>query len=113
MVSGTSLEAAPDPVASRASDDQIRRHQGEVRDAGELLAWALAEGRPVPDETVQRINEAEAVLAPSAPFPKPSERARFEQAYRDLAQLVAPVTVRTLRATSDEHGYSTVWGPMA
>lgn len=28
----------------------------------------------------------------------------FERTYRDLAQFLAPVTVRTLRATSDEYG---------
>jgi hypothetical protein len=34
-------------------------------------------------------------------LPEESERTKFEEAYRDLAQILTPVTAATLRATSD------------
>jgi hypothetical protein len=106
---GTS--ATDRPIAPQATPEQVERYTQEVADARELLEWALAEGRPIPDDIVLRIKEAETVLGAMSPssLPLPPVRSRFEQAYRDLAQILTPVTIRTLRATGDEYGRPSLW----
>jgi len=75
----------------------------EVEAARELLEFAVADGRAVSDQLVDKIKQAEGFLLVSI-LPTPEERAVFERTYRDLAQFLVPVTVQTLRATADVHG---------
>jgi len=95
-------EEAGDQENNKPSGDVERFHR-EVKEARELLEFAIAEGRAVPDRLIAAIKKAEEFLRSRA-LPTPDERTTFEQAYRDLVQFLAPVTVHTLRATSDAHG---------
>jgi hypothetical protein len=60
----------------------------------------------VDEEQIANIKKAEVwlVAGASTALPEDSARTAFEAAYRDLAQLLAPVTAATLRATSDAPG---------
>ncbi len=75
----------------------------EVRDASDLLAFAVSRGLPVEDETVAAIKDGEQLLV-SETLPEPAIRGEFEKAYRALAQKLSPVTIETLRATDDNCG---------
>jgi len=77
--------------------------RAEVADAKRLLDFAIATGKAVGDEAIAGIKHAEAWLGSerTTELPPEKERVAFEQAYRDLAQVMAPVTAATLRATSD------------
>lgn len=82
--------------------------QAEIRDASLLLTYGISQGCAVDDDTIRTIKDAEQLLA-DATFPHADKRTRFEQAYRDLAQAMAPVTARTLRATDDRCGRTAWW----
>jgi hypothetical protein len=81
-----------------------QRFINEIRDAVELLDYAIAQGRALADALIERIKKAQNYLADSAPWPSDAERADFETAYRDLAQFMQPITAATLRATQDRPG---------
>jgi hypothetical protein len=88
--------------------DDLEQYKKEVRDARELLEYAISTGRSVDDSLVLKIKEAEESLDADK-MPPPETRAKFEQAYRDLARFMAPVTVETLNATSDRRGRKFFW----
>lgn len=72
----------------------------EVADARSLLDFAIVRGVAVSEAIVAQIEKATRWEAP----PVLSDRVTFELAYRDLAQLMEPVTAATLRFTDDDHG---------
>jgi hypothetical protein len=90
-------------------DQLFSSFKKEVRDAKILLEFAVAEGyatqegKIVNDSLIEAIKNAENTILKEE-LPEPSERASFEKAYRDLTQLLSPVTVGTLKATSAEYG---------
>jgi hypothetical protein len=86
-----------------ASGDQRMRQRlaAEVRDAVGLLDFAVSQGRPLPDELIEKIKSAQNFLTDGAMWPSDKERSAFEKTYRDLAQLVKPITAATLRDTAD------------
>ena len=95
---------------SNMQKSNIQRFQSEVRDAVEILDFAISEGRPVADEIIQHIKRAEQYLEPEAKLPEDSLRVEFEKAYRDLAQFMKPINISTLRATQDGYaGISRMW----
>src|SRR6267142_1587898 len=88
----------------------LQRLQREIRDALELMEFAIKNGRPLDDATIERIKQAENYLQATAQWPGYTERASFEKAYRDLAIFVKPITIDTLRATKDGYqGQSRSW----
>lgn len=96
-------------------NDRDRFHE-EVQEALELLEFAVSQGftsedgRKVSDGLIEAINQAEDRARSEEP-PPAEERATFEQAYRDLSLLLAPVTVQTLRATSETYGERSAVSP--
>jgi len=79
--------------------------KAEVQDAKRLLDFAIANGKAVGTELIAAIKHAEVwLLLETARLPEETERTAFEQAYRDLAQVMTPVTSATLQATSDAEG---------
>ncbi len=98
---------ASEPEISAATHAE-RQHplavlKAEVGDAKRLLDFAVANGKAIGTETIAAIKHAEVWLLPDqqATLPGEAERTTFEEAYRDLAQVLTPVTASTLRATSD------------
>lgn len=78
--------------------------KGEVQDAKLLLDFAVANGKAIGNELIGAVKHAENWLVSGEyeeHLPPSEERTTFEAAYRDLAQVMAPVTAATLRATSD------------
>ena len=101
--------AAPATEASAAEQrppyNPLTVLKGEVQDAKRLLDFAVANGKAVGSELIAAIKHAEVwLLAETATLPDETERTAFEQGYRDLAQLMTPVTAATLQATSDAPG---------
>jgi hypothetical protein len=72
----------------------------EIRDAVELMTFAIAKGFNVDDKIVDALKKAEEYLLNEA-WPPAADRSAFEKAYRDLAQFMKPVNIETLRATRD------------
>ena len=100
----TSEPANPSGESKPASHaDQVLQFQKEVRDAQMLLEYAVATGKGIDNRLVAAIKTAEQFLLETA-LPAAEARTTFEQSYRELAQVMAPVTAATLRATSDECG---------
>jgi len=83
--------------------EALEQFREEVRDAAELLEFAVSEGREVANRIIDDIKKAQQYLTESD-LPPPEDRATFEKAYRDLAQFMSPITIRTLRDTSDKYG---------
>jgi hypothetical protein len=79
----------------RTKDDFFR----EIRDAAKLLEFAVAQGRALEPSLIPRIKKGQGFLTDGAVWPSDQDRADFEAAYRDLAQVMQPVTAETLRAT--------------
>jgi len=79
---------------------ELQRFQSDVREAIELLDFAIKDGRNVPDSIIERTTKAENYLA-ATQWPSDDQRTEFEKAYRDLAMFMKPVTIATLRATTD------------
>jgi hypothetical protein len=77
------------------------RFQQEIRDAVELMEFAIETGRNIDDNIIDRITKAQSYLHEALKWPTDTERANFEKAYRDLAKATDPVNIRTLRATED------------
>ena len=96
---------SPIPGESELESD-FRR---EVSDAAELLAYAVshgfkdATGRRPDDRIIEQIKKGQDLVDKGEKVPA-AERAAFEKAYFELTLLVAPVTIETLKATSDLHG---------
>ena len=91
-------------------DRELERYKQEISDAQLLLEFAIAQSSAVRDNPVvvrdalvAAVKEAENQLL-AREMPSPEVRTNFELAYRNLSQLVAPVTAQTLRDTSDEYG---------
>jgi hypothetical protein len=98
----------PTPDQERARE--LARYKQEIRDAQMLLDFAISQSgavRDTPlvvsDALIAAIKEAEGHLLLTEP-PAADARSKFEISYRDLSQLVAPVTAQTLRDTLDEYG---------
>jgi hypothetical protein len=92
----------PAPVGINPAND-LERFKQEIRDARELMDFAIANGQPVDDDIITGIQNAEDLLTATA-MPSSGARTKFEKVYRDLARFMAPVTVETLHATSDRYG---------
>ena len=85
-------------------DRQIEQLHQEVEDARLLLTYAIESGKEeLEDKTIQGINAASAFLSLEN-LPAASDQMAFESAYRELAQLVAPVSAASLSATDDKQG---------
>jgi hypothetical protein len=93
---------------SPTPEDDLKTFKQEIRDARELLDFAIANGRSVDDDIIAGIQNAEDLLTATA-MPSPDLRTKFEKVYRDLARFMAPVTVETLHATSDLYGSTFLW----
>jgi len=108
-------------------DSQVTNENGtssdfiaEVKDATLVLDYATANGvlgtggRKLDDDLITRIKAAQDLIVSGKP-PSAEERATFEQAYRDLAIFVSPVTAETLKATSEDFAVTSrlfaAWGP--
>ncbi len=106
--------ASPPKISSEELIDkvlsiQLERAVGEMEDANLLLEFALASGESVPDGLI-----ADLVVQPRDKDEKTEAKfqERFQRAYRDLVQLLAPVTAASLRATDDGHGRNVrLWAP--
>lgn len=98
-------------ISEKVLSEIDERFVEEVSQANELLEWAIAEGKgeKIKAELVQQIKQSQALL--SEPQRDLDKRAKFEQAYNELTQLVAPVTWRTLRATTNRLGRKTLIAP--
>jgi len=92
---------------------EFQRFCDTVRDARELLDFAVSEwpmvlkrqDKPIHDidESIRRrICEAED-FARQGRLPDKKERMAFEDAYFDLCAILAPINIRTVRATSDKY----------
>jgi hypothetical protein len=91
----------------------------EVEDAKFLLEYAVSQGfttedkRKVPDKVVDDIKAMEDLLRDadmtSQKFPGAEQRSFFEKAYRDLAELMSPVTAETLKFTSHDAKHIARW----
>jgi hypothetical protein len=77
--------------------------QQQVRDALELMEFAVASGRDVPKRIIAEITKAGVHLRGEGSA-NTAQRAEFLQAYRDLAKFLKPITIRSLRDTSDAYG---------
>ena len=89
-----------------------KRFVEEVNQANELLEWAVAAGKKIePADLVDRIKKGQELLSRDGSIPT-LERAQFESAYNQLAQLTSPVTWATLAATADEWGRPTLLAPV-
>jgi hypothetical protein len=84
-------------------ESELDKFHREIRDAQMLLNYAVAAGKPIENRLVAAIKTAEQFLQESS-LPDNEARTIFEQSYRDLAQALAPVSTKTLIATSDEYG---------
>lgn len=101
-----------------------REFQREVNDARELLDFlitgqvaldSLEKKEPVPERLITAVKQAENAIVQGG-YPPQEARIAFETAYRDLALLAAPVTVKSLHDTSDSPQYAvtsilTLWKP--
>jgi hypothetical protein len=92
---------APPAALPQEQVDMPRQFAAEVRDAVYLLDFAVAQGRPLPDELIERIKRAQNYIKGQQTWPPDEERSTFEKAYRDLAQLMKPVSAASLRDTAD------------
>lgn len=91
--------------SKRHSISAVERFKNEVEDSIELLAFAIATGCNVADNIIERIEATESLLNDGS-LPNDSQRIDFEKAYRDLAKFMHPVTVETLRASTDGSPFS-------
>jgi hypothetical protein len=102
--------AVPNGDVKKKSKSSLQRFQEEIRDAVQLMEFAIKNGRTVDDATLDRIKHAENYLQETAQWPNDAERATFEKAYRDLAIFMKPITIETLLSTQDGyHGRSRSW----
>lgn len=89
----------------------------EVEDATTLLDFVVAQGfkdpdgRKLDDRIIEEIKKGQDLLDKTEKIPA-TDRAAFDKAYRDLALFVSPVTIGTLRATSDKFGRYSRLSPM-
>jgi hypothetical protein len=67
------------------------------RDASLLLDHAITTGTAIPADVPEPIRRMEALVSAQAATQK--ERSEFEKAYRELAEVMRPVSAETLRAT--------------
>jgi hypothetical protein len=110
------------PPMNKTINDQITvQFNEEVAEAKLLLEFAVAQGyttedgRTVDNNLIKAIKDAEDLVL-KGEFPPSEQRTDFEKAYRDLSLLLAPVTAKTLRATSPEYGrrsFVVAWWPVA
>jgi len=91
-------------------ESRTGRFNREIRDAVDLMEYAIQSGRALDDKIIEKIKKAESWLQQSVEWPPDSDRAEFEKTYRDLAMFMKPVTIGTLRATQDGYqGASRSW----
>ena len=79
------------------SADVLEHFRKEIKDARELLAFAISEGCRISDQTIEKIEHAQKFLHPDS-FPLESDRADFGKAYRDLAGFLCPINIDGIRA---------------
>ncbi|HYC51613.1 MAG TPA: hypothetical protein VEB19_10940 [Gemmatimonadaceae bacterium] len=87
-------------VAARSIREQF---MAEVFDAHLLFQYATSTGKNIPDGVINDMTMARMMIAGEA-APDPEMWGRIARAHRHLAELSAPVTAATLRATADEFG---------
>ena len=105
----SSTEIPSDELIDKVLTIQHERIVGEMEDANLLLEFALASGESVPDSLI-----ADLVVRSPDKDEKAEAKSqeRFQRAYRDLVQCLAPVTAASLRATDDGQGRNVrLWAP--
>ena len=75
-----------------------------VKDAVELLEFAVSAGYDISKKIIDEISRFEIIKATPAE-PSSDQIAEFYRAYRDLTKFMRPITIDTLRATSDKYGH--------
>jgi hypothetical protein len=98
-------------------ETQIKHYQARYRNLEELLEFAAESGKLDPPNLAIEVKKLKKVLFYSHPNTLTQEvlcetEARLEELYAILAELVNPVTVLTLRTTSEEYAVqrSSRWG---
>jgi len=76
----------------------LKQWLDEFRDAKELLEFAISRGYKIEDKIVKDIKAVEVTLG-SGVAPTKDQLENFENAYRDLAYFLKPVTAETLQAS--------------
>src|SRR5262245_47058495 len=72
----------------------------EISAACDLLNFAITEGKlGISDSMVEQITRAQKFLDRKA-LPTSGDRANFEKAYRELAQVLCPISAESVRAIS-------------
>lgn len=112
------LDRADNTIHPIQSDKHFEEDfRKEVEDATALLDFVVAQGfkdpdgRKLDDKIIEEIKKGQDLLDKPERIPA-TDRAVFDKAYRDLALFVSPVTIGTLRATSDEFGRFSRLSPM-
>lgn len=112
------LDHDPNAIKTTANEKNVEDDfKKEVEDATDLLDFAVAQGfkdpdgRKLDDKIIEQITQGQDLLDKSEKIPA-TDRADFEKAYRDLALFVSPVTIGTLKATSDKFGRYSRLSPM-
>ncbi|HEX9619288.1 MAG TPA: hypothetical protein VF989_04070 [Polyangiaceae bacterium] len=94
-------DSEPSPEAGR-TDARLVRLEADVRDATELLSYALGAGYLLEREVVAAIRGAECALAAPSELLCSPARVKFDLAFRDLSDALRPVTAETLRVTAKD-----------
>lgn len=97
-------ETKPEPKASPMSAADASHHllRQSVMDAYYLLNYSIITGKPVPEEVSKAIIESrQTFTAETRPPITTDMEIRFSTAYQQLAELMSPVTVESLRDTED------------
>jgi len=104
----TTTEGAATSSPEKSPSELKGEFDDEVEDATLMLDYAVShgvlssDGKKLDDLLVDAIKAAQD-LAEGHELPSAADRSKFQKAYRDLAQFLAPVTAETLKATSSEH----------
>jgi hypothetical protein len=98
-------------------ETQVKHYQARYQALEELLEFAAESGKLEPPNLAMEVKKLKKVLFYSHPNTLTQEilcktEARLEELYAILTELVSPVTVLTLRTTSEEHAVQRLsrWG---
>ncbi|MBI3248391.1 MAG: hypothetical protein HYZ50_17965 [Deltaproteobacteria bacterium] len=80
--------------------EQIRK---AIKEAQEMLEFAVADGLAVSDDVIEKIEQALGLLDPNRPLTS-KDRAEFQKAYRDLAHALSPLTIEEVRYETNFNG---------
>jgi len=104
-------------ITTLLEESQIKHYQARYQELEELLEFAAESGKLDPPSLAIEVKELKKVLFYSHPNTLTQEilcntEARLEELYAILTELVSPVTVLTLRTTSEEYAVqrSSRWG---